>query len=78
MIPTVILVGLLFGRWWAVPLVAVGWPLLLLATSTIEVTEVPTAAAFGIANIAVGILAHKALAWALRTLRQAFSTTAQR
>ena len=32
MIPTMLLVGLVVGRWWVIPLGALGWAVLLLAT----------------------------------------------
>lgn len=59
-----ILIGLVFGHWWRTTLIvaAIGWPLLLIATSVdIELVALPAAAALGAANAAVGILVHHAL-----------------
>ena len=67
MIPTVILLGLIFGHWWKTTLVlaAVGWPLLLIATGIdIDPAALPAAAALAVANAAAGILVHRAL-WLL-------------
>ena len=64
MIPTLILVGLVFGYWWRTTLIvsAIAWPLLLIATGVdIEIATIPLAAALGAANTAVGILVHRLL-----------------
>jgi hypothetical protein len=74
MIPNLILLGLIFGRWWQPVLViaAVGWPLLLVSESVIDLSE-PTmllgAALFGVANAGVGVLAHPACLRVYRGLR---------
>ena len=67
MIPTVILLGLIFGHWWKATLVvaALGWPLLLLAAGVdIDPAALPAASALAVANAAIGILAHRLL-WRL-------------
>jgi hypothetical protein len=61
-IPTVIVAGALIGRWWAVPVAAVAWPLLLVSAYDLEWSAVPGAAALAAANVAVGVLPR----WALR------------
>ena len=67
MIPTLILVGLVMGRWWRVvmPLAAVGWPVLLIATGVSSGFDfVLAAAGLAIANVTVGVLVYQAL-WLL-------------
>jgi hypothetical protein len=67
MIPTLILVGLVLGRWWriVIPLVAVGWPALLIVTGVDSGFDfVLAAAALAIANVTVGVLVYRAL-WLL-------------
>jgi hypothetical protein len=65
MIPTMILLGLIFGRWWrpALATAAVGWPLVLVATNVIDFAEsgiLASAALLAVANAGVGVLAHQA------------------
>jgi hypothetical protein len=72
MIPTMILFGLVLGRWWRVALVtaAVGWPLLLAVTDAIDFTTgLIVAAALAVANAGVGVLAHQGCLHAYRHLR---------
>ncbi len=61
-----LLVGLVIGRWWAIPLGAVGWAATVLIAGTIGVDEIPAAAVFGAANVAVGVLVRWVVALALR------------
>lgn len=73
MIPTMMLFGVLFGRWWKSTLVAsaVGWPLLLLVTGDMGFGwAVAVASGLGLANAAVGVLIHQGLLWAVRLLRR--------
>jgi hypothetical protein len=66
-IPTVILLGLIFGHWWKTTLVvaAVGWPLLLIVTGVDSGLNFALgAAALAMANAAFGILGHRLL-WLL-------------
>jgi hypothetical protein len=75
-IPTLILVGLIFGRWWriVIPLAAVGWAVLLIVTGVDSgFVFALGAAAIAIPNVAFGVLVHQAL-WLL--VRRA-TTTAQ-
>jgi len=60
-IPTILLPSFLIGRWWTIPIAAVLWTVLLLATGTIGAEDIPLAAAFGAANAAVGVAVHQAL-----------------
>lgn len=64
MIPTLLLVGLVLGRWWrvAIPAATVGWVILLLATGTGSGANFAAGAAmFGVINITVGVLAYHAV-----------------
>lgn len=58
MIPTVIVLGLLLGRWWwaALPLATAGWPILLMSVGDISIGQIPVAAFLGFANAAVGVV----------------------
>jgi len=63
-IPTLILVGLIFGRWWRSCLVtaAIGWPLLLVAIGVVGVDEFGVllkAAGLAVINTGVGVLIHQ-------------------
>lgn len=73
MIPTMIVFGLLFGRWWktAVILGALVWPSLLLTDSAISgsARDILGAALFGLANTAAGVGVHQAVLRAVRRFR---------
>jgi hypothetical protein len=73
MIPTMILLGLVFGRWWLASLVAAaaGWPLLLVVTD-VDVSEAGLieAAALAVTNAAVGVLIHQGVLHAYRHVRR--------
>lgn len=69
MIPTLILFGLIFGRWWRSSLVVgtVGWPVLLLATHTVSsLAETAGAAGLALLNTGVGVLIHQAVSTLVR------------
>ena len=70
-IPTALLLGLIVGRTWAVPAAALAWTVLLIATGTLAAADIPSAAALGGANAAVGVLAHRAMLSLMRHM-QAF------
>ena len=62
MIPTVLLFGFLFGRWWkiAIPAAILGWPAFLVADGVVH--GLPFAVAAGLlaaGNVAVGALAFQ-------------------
>ena len=57
-----LLFGLAIGRWWAIPLGAVGWMILVLVAVPISLDNLPLAAA----NTAIGVGARLATALALR------------
>ncbi len=72
MIPTLILVGLIFGRWWriVIPLAAVGWAVLLIVTGVDSgLVFALGAAAFAIPNVALGVLVHRVLWQLVRRVR---------
>lgn len=71
MIPTMILFGVIFGRWWRITLVAaaLAWPLLLVATDVVGFsTSLIGAAALSVVNAGVGVLVHQAVLWGYRHL----------
>jgi hypothetical protein len=68
-IPTLILVGFVLGRWWriAIPLAAVGWPVLLIVTDVDSGFDFALgAASLAIANVLVGVLVFRALSLLVR------------
>jgi hypothetical protein len=69
-IPTLLLVGLVIGRRWAVLVGAVAWAVVLLVPGTIGVADLPLAAGLGAVNVAVGVLARRVLGRALRVGRR--------
>jgi hypothetical protein len=75
-IPTLLLVGLLFGRWWkiAIPATVIGWPLLLIATGVDSGWQFAVAAGLlAVANVVIGVLANQAL----RLLARGFAAFAR-
>lgn len=72
MIPTMIVFGLVFGRWWRFSLIAatVGWPVLLLATGVMSPEPgLLTAAGLSVINTAAGVLVHQSILGSVRVLR---------
>jgi hypothetical protein len=55
-IPTMLLVGLVIGRWWVIPLGGVAWAVLVVLAVSIAPGDVPLAAALGAANVALGVV----------------------
>ena len=77
MIPTMMLFGFVFGRWWPVTLLvaAFGWPALLLATDVVGVNAgLIGAAVLALANAGVGVLIYQGLLHAYRRLHRPTST----
>jgi len=73
MIPSMIVVGLVFGRWWRTTLISVAvlWPALVAWTAgPVTVGQVIGASLLGVANAAVGVLVHQAVLWVIRRRRQ--------
>ena len=69
MIPTMIVFGLLLGRWWRPTLIlaALIWPAVLVADNVMDVhAGLLTAAGLGALNAGVGILLHRAFLWLVR------------
>jgi hypothetical protein len=80
-IPTMIVFGVVLGRWWRFALVAaaVVWPLLVAADGVgVTVGLLAYAAAIGVANAAVGVLAHQACLHAYRHFFRPGSVEAHR
>ncbi len=76
MIPTMILFGVIFGRWWRITLVAaaLAWPLLLVATDVVGFrTSLIGAAALAVVNAGVGVLVHQGVLLGYRHLRRSSS-----
>ncbi len=74
MIPTMIVVGVVLGRWWKVALAvaALGWPLLLVATGLMDVEPgLLAASALAVVNAGVGVLAHQGVLHLYRSSRAA-------
>jgi hypothetical protein len=73
MIPTMILFGLVFGRWWrsAVAVGTIGWPVLLLTEGILDdPSQIAGAAALGFANTLVGVAVHQLALRFVRNLRR--------
>lgn len=72
MIPTLILFGLIFGRWprSAILIGTLGWPLVLLAGNTISAGVLLIGAAgYAFINTGVGVLVHQVVLRLVRRLR---------
>jgi hypothetical protein len=62
MIPTLVLFGAIFGRWWRIALVvaALSWPLFLIVTDVVGFSsKLVEAAALAVVNAGVGVLVHQ-------------------
>lgn len=57
-----ILLGLVAGRLWAIPLGALAWGLLLVSDHTLGAGGLPSALVLGATNVAVGVIAHRLVA----------------
>lgn len=76
MIPTMILFGLLLGRWWKSALLAaaVVWPLLLVFSGVLAgapgspVLVLASAAGLAVLNCGVGVALHQAILWLVRAM----------
>jgi hypothetical protein len=68
-VPTLLLAGLVFGKWWriSIPAATIGWAVLLLADGTVsDLTHFAGAAWFGFINVTVGALVFQAVRLAFR------------
>jgi hypothetical protein len=77
-IPTALILGLIVGRVWAVPAVALAWTGLLIVTGTLAAADIPSAAALGAANAAVGVLMHRGMLGLVRRAHHAQQPVPQR
>jgi hypothetical protein len=80
MIPTMILFGLIFGRWWRSTLVVgtIGWAVLLMSEGIVQsAQEIAEAAALGFANTLVGVAVHQGVLRLVRNIRKSRSGPAQ-
>lgn len=69
--PSLLLPGLVIGRWWLVPLFAIGWPALPLAGGIGEGWRFAAdAGALGALNVALGVAVHRLAATVLRRVRR--------
>lgn len=78
MIPTLILFGLVFGRWWRTSFVvaAIGWPVVLVVDGAMKVEPgLGAAAVLAAVNAGVGIVVHQAVLRSVRVLRRAGAST---
>jgi hypothetical protein len=63
-IPTLLLAGLVLGKWWrvSIPAATLGWAVLLLATGVVsDLVHVAGAAALGFINVTGGVLVFQAI-----------------
>jgi hypothetical protein len=67
-IPVLIALGLVLGRWWRTALAVgvIAWVATGLATDVFGWASVPAAAGLALANTAVGVLVHQGVLRALR------------
>ncbi len=70
MVPTMIVLGLVLGRWWRVALLlaAVVWPIIVVSDPAIGASVIPGAALIGVLNAAVGVLVVQGVLWLYRGL----------
>ena len=71
MIPVLIVIGLVFGRWWRTTflLAVVYWMVGLLASDVMELSwGLLGAAGLALVNTAVGVLVHQALLHGMRNI----------
>lgn len=78
MIPTLILVGFVLGRWWrfALTAAAIAWPLTLVTSDVVALDwmSVGLAAGLAVINTLVGVLAHHLIAWVVHRVRRTPAT----
>ena len=72
MIPSLILAGLLIGRWWTVPLAMVAWPAVLISAGTgSELSVITGGALIAVPNVALGVGLHRMARHLWRLARRA-------
>jgi len=75
-IPTLIMIGAIFGRWWRVTLLvsAVGWPVLLVVTGAMSPgPALVGATGLAVLNTGAGVLLHQGIRRGGRKLRRALA-----
>jgi len=68
-IPTLLLAGIVVGKWWrvSIPAATIGWTVLLITTEVVsDLAQVAGAAWFGFINVTVGVLVFQAVRLAYR------------
>lgn len=71
MLPLVLLVAVIIGRWWLIPIAAVAWPIVVsLGGDCSGIGCVLGAAGLGALNAAVGVLVHQGALWLFRAPRR--------
>jgi len=69
MLPIVLLLAAVVGRWWIVPVAAIGWPIAVAGTGCSGLGCLSGAAALGAINAAAGVLVHKGAVWLFQRMR---------
>ncbi len=72
MIPVLLVLGLALGRWWKTALVlgTVAWPVALLATGTIDASQLLATALLAFINTGVGVAIHQGVLRLVRRIRK--------
>jgi hypothetical protein len=76
-IPALIMVGAVFGRWWRVALLAsaIGWPVLLVVTGAMSIgPALAGAAGLAVLNSGAGVLLHQGIRRGGQKLRRALAS----
>ena len=68
MIPTLLLAGLLVGRWWFIPIAGAAWVIVVLFYG--DLTRPLETAAIGAANTGVGVGIRIAMRWIWQAARR--------
>jgi hypothetical protein len=72
-IPTLLLVGLVSGKWWriSVPAATIGWAVLLLVDGAVsDLSHFLGAALFGFVNVTVGVLVFQGVRLAVLRVKR--------
>jgi hypothetical protein len=74
-IPIAFFVGLAVGRWWFLPVAAIGWTIVLVAFGIAgDWRTIVVGADLAVVNAAIGVALHRGLAAAFRVARAGPST----
>jgi hypothetical protein len=65
-IPTVLVLAALIGRWWFVAVAAVAWPVVLFVDGSCDLSCAPSALGLAGVNAGLGVLVHKGVVWGYR------------